>query len=41
MSAVWLEQRERGNLFAIRTAVRLLLGIGHGAGRLLLYPIAV
>lgn len=39
MSAVWLEQRERGNLFAIRAAVRLLLGIGHGAGRLLLYPI--
>jgi predicted LPLAT superfamily acyltransferase len=40
MSAVWLEQRERGNLLAIRAAVRLLLGIGHGAGRLLLYPIA-
>jgi predicted LPLAT superfamily acyltransferase len=40
MSAVWLEQRERGNRLAIRTAVRLLLGIGHAAGRLLLYPIA-
>jgi predicted LPLAT superfamily acyltransferase len=39
MSAVWLEQRERGNLLALRTAVRLLLGIGHWPGRLLLYPI--
>jgi predicted LPLAT superfamily acyltransferase len=40
MSAVWLEQRERGSLFATKTAVRLLLGVGHAAGRLLLYPIA-
>ena len=39
MSAVWLEQRERGTLFAMKTAVRLLLGLGHAAGRLLLYPI--
>jgi predicted LPLAT superfamily acyltransferase len=40
MSAVWLEQRERGNRLAIRAAVRVLLGLGHAAGRLLLYPIA-
>jgi predicted LPLAT superfamily acyltransferase len=39
MSAVWLEQRERGNRLALRTAVRLLLSLGHSAGRLLLYPI--
>ena len=40
MSAVWLEQRERGNRFAVRAAVRMLLGAGHTLGRLLLYPIA-
>ena len=40
MSAVWLEQRERGNRFAVRAAVRALLGVGHTLGRLLLYPIA-
>lgn len=39
MSAVWLEQRERGNLFAMKSAVRLLLGVGHTAGRALIYPI--
>ncbi len=39
MSAVWLEQRERGTLFATKAVVRVLLGVGHAAGRLLLYPI--
>src|SRR6185503_8081642 len=39
MSAVWLEQRERGTLLAIKTAARLVLGLGHAVGRLLLYPI--
>jgi predicted LPLAT superfamily acyltransferase len=39
MSAVWLEQRERGGLFAMKTAVRVLLAIGHAAGRVLLYPL--
>lgn len=38
MSAVWLEQRERGSLFAMQAGVRLLLGVGHAFGRLLLYP---
>lgn len=38
MSAVWLEQRERGSLLAMKAGVRLLLGVGHAAGRLLLYP---
>lgn len=40
MSAVWLEQRERGSLLAMKAAARLLLGVGHAAGRALLYPIA-
>ena len=39
MSAVWLEQRERGSLLAMRAAVRLLLGVGHAFGRMMLYPI--
>jgi len=39
MSAVWLEQRERGTLLAMKTAVRVLLGIGHRAGRALIVPI--
>jgi predicted LPLAT superfamily acyltransferase len=39
MSAVWLEQRERGSLLVMKAGVRLLLGIGHTAGRLLLYPV--
>jgi predicted LPLAT superfamily acyltransferase len=39
MSAVWLEQRERGTLLATKAGARLLLGVGHAAGRLLLYPI--
>jgi len=38
MSAVWLEQRERGSLLAMKAGVRLLLGVGHAVGRLLLYP---
>jgi predicted LPLAT superfamily acyltransferase len=38
MSAVWLEQRERGNLFAMKSGVRLLLGVGHRIGRLLIIP---
>jgi predicted LPLAT superfamily acyltransferase len=38
MSAVWLEQRERGNLLIMKGGARLLLGVGHAFGRLLLYP---
>ncbi len=38
MSAVWLEQRERGSLLAMKAGVRLLLSVGHAFGRLLLYP---
>ena len=38
MSAVWLEQRERGSLAVMKGGVRLLLSVGHGFGRLLLYP---
>jgi predicted LPLAT superfamily acyltransferase len=38
VSAVWLEQRERGSLLATKAGVRLLLGVGHTFGRLLLYP---
>jgi predicted LPLAT superfamily acyltransferase len=38
MSAVWLEQRERGSLLAMRGGVRLLLAVGHAVGRMLLYP---
>ena len=38
MSAVWLEQRERGSLLVMKGGVRLLLGVGHAFGRLLLYP---
>jgi predicted LPLAT superfamily acyltransferase len=38
MTAVWLEQRERGSLLAMKAGVRLLLGVGHAFGRLLLYP---
>jgi predicted LPLAT superfamily acyltransferase len=40
MSAVWLEQRERGSLLAMKAGVRLLLGVGHAVGRLFLYPAA-
>jgi predicted LPLAT superfamily acyltransferase len=38
MSAVWLEQRERGSLLAMKGGARLLLSVGHAFGRLLLYP---
>lgn len=38
MSAVWLEQRERGTLRVMKGGVRLLLSVGHAFGRLLLYP---
>ena len=38
MSAVWLEQRERGSLAVMKGGVRLLLSVGHKFGRLLLYP---
>ena len=38
MSAVWLEQRERGTLAVMKGGVRLLLSVGHTFGRLLLYP---
>ena len=38
MSAVWLEQRERGSLLLMRAFARLSLGVGHAFGRLLLYP---
>lgn len=38
MSAVWLEQRERGSLLVMKGGVRLLLAVGHAIGRLLLYP---
>jgi predicted LPLAT superfamily acyltransferase len=41
VSAAWLEQRERGGLFAMRTAARVLLGVGHAFGRLLLYPVCL
>jgi predicted LPLAT superfamily acyltransferase len=39
MSAGWLAQRERGGLLAMQVATRLLLSVGHAAGRVLLYPI--
>ena len=38
MSSLWLEQRERGSLAAMKGGVRLLLSVGHSFGRLLLYP---
>lgn len=41
MSGAWLEQRERGGLLAMRTAARVLLGVGHAFGRLLLYPVCL
>jgi predicted LPLAT superfamily acyltransferase len=36
---VWLEQRERGSVLAMKSAVRMMLAGGHAFGRLLLYPI--
>jgi len=38
MSAMWLEQRERGTLAVMKGGVRLLLSVGHTFGRMLLYP---
>src|SRR3990170_8704217 len=38
MSAVWLEQRDRGSLAVMKGGVRLLLSVGHPFGRLLLSP---
>ena len=36
---MWLEQRERGSVLAMKSAVRMMLAGGHAFGRLLLYPI--
>ncbi|MGH8672738.1 MAG: acyl-CoA synthetase [Burkholderiales bacterium] len=41
MSAAWLEQRERGNLAALRLMTWLTLTLGYRFGRALLYPICV
>lgn len=39
MSTVWLEQRERGNLGALRLITWITRALGHRAGRALLVPI--
>ena len=39
MSTTWLEQRERGNLAAVRFMTWLTRALGHRAGRVLLVPI--
>ena len=39
MSSVWLEQRERGNLFAMRLMTWITRALGRRAGRALLLPI--
>ncbi|MEK6244724.1 MAG: lipid A biosynthesis acyltransferase [Pseudomonadota bacterium] len=39
MSTVWLEQRERGNLAALRLITWITRALGHRAGRALLVPI--
>ena len=39
MSTTWLEQRERGNLAAVRLMTWLTRALGHRAGRVLLFPI--
>jgi predicted LPLAT superfamily acyltransferase len=39
MSTVWLEQRERGNLAAMRLITWITRALGHRAGRALLVPI--
>lgn len=39
MSTVWLEQRERGNLAAMRLITWITRALGHRAGRVLLLPI--
>ena len=41
MSAAWLEQRERGNLAAMRLMTWLTLTLGYRFGRALLYPICL
>jgi len=41
VSAAWLEQRERGNLAAIRLMTWLTLTLGYRFGRALLYPICL
>jgi predicted LPLAT superfamily acyltransferase len=39
LSSVWLEQRERGNLAAMRLITWITRALGHRAGRALLLPI--
>lgn len=39
MSLRWIDRDERGSPFLIRLIVRITLGLGRPAGRLLLYPI--
>jgi predicted LPLAT superfamily acyltransferase len=41
VSAAWLEQRERGNLAAMRLMTWLTLTLGYRFGRALLYPICL
>ena len=41
MSVAWLEQRERGNLAALRLMTWLTLTLGYRFGRALLYPICL
>jgi len=41
VSAAWLEQRERGNLAALRLMTWLTLAFGYRFGRALLYPICL
>jgi predicted LPLAT superfamily acyltransferase len=41
MRPAWLEQRERGSVFAIRALVWFTLALGRTAGRLLLTPICL
>jgi predicted LPLAT superfamily acyltransferase len=40
VTAVWLKQRERSNLLALRTIIWIGLALGRRAARALLYPIA-
>lgn len=40
MSLRWIDRNERGSPFLIRLIVRITLGLGRPAGRLLLYPIS-
>ena len=41
MSRAWLEQRERGTPGALRLIASITSSVGYGAGRALLYPIAL